>query len=330
MRINLKNVDLNLLVVFEAIYSAGNISHAAVRLGSSQPAVSNSLTRLRELVGDPLFVRGKRGVDPTVKAKQMITPVRDALGLIGRQLSVGPELDLANYERIFRVMMMDLLEPIIFPPVLAEISKEAPGISIECLAPNPNAADELRAGTIDIACFTFPANPTEIVTVPLDEAAVTVIARKNHPGIRGKFTAKTFMSLNHIALTRELRAMGNVDKDLVAHGLTRKVVYMVNRVWSMAPMVERSDLIAIVPSRFAHEVSRNFDIDLHPVPFNASAQYNYLMWHSRHEHDIGHKWLRDAMLAAFANHSVDGFRNELPKPDLRSKSGLRPKRRATA
>jgi DNA-binding transcriptional LysR family regulator len=75
---NLKNVDLNLLVVFEAVYSAGNISHAAARLASSQPAVSNALARLRDLVDDPLFVRGKRGVDPTVKAKQMIGPVRSA------------------------------------------------------------------------------------------------------------------------------------------------------------------------------------------------------------------------------------------------------------
>jgi len=330
MRINLKNVDLNLLVVFEAIYSAGNISHAAERLGSSQPAVSNSLTRLRELVGDPLFVRGKRGVDPTVKAKQMIEPVREALGLIGLQLSVGPELDLSNYERIFRVMMMDLLEPILMPQVISEILEKAPGIAIECLPPNPNSADQLRNGTIDLACFTYPPNPTEIITVPLDEAAVTVIARKNHPGIRGKFTAETFMSLGHIALTRELRAMGNVDKDLTAHGLSRKVVYMVNRVWSMPAMVERSDLIAILPSRFAHEVSKNFDIELYPVPFKPSEQYNYLMWHTRHEHDLGHKWLRDAMLAAFATHNANAFKYELPKPVRQSKSGPRPRRRGTA
>lgn len=329
MRINLKNVDLNLLVVFEAIYSAGNISHAAARLGSSQPAVSNSLTRLRELIGDPLFVRGKRGVDPTVKAKQMIEPVREALGLIGLQLSVGPELDLSNYERIFRVMMMDLMEPIIFPPVIAEITQKAPGIAIECLPPNMNAADQLRGGTIDLACATYPADPTEIVTFPLEGAAIVVIARKNHPGIRSKLTAEAFMSLNHIALTRDLRAMGNVDKDLAAHGLQRKVVYMVNRVWSMAPMVERSDLIAIVPGRFAHEVARNFNIEIYPVPFKASEQYNYLMWHTRHEHDVGHKWLRESMIASFNNHRVKGFKNELPKPVRQSKSGTRPKHRET-
>lgn len=327
---NLKNVDLNLLVVFEAVYSAGNISHAAARLASSQPAVSNALTRLRDIVGDPLFVRGKRGVDPTVKAKQMIAPVREALGLIGRQLSAGPELDLSNYERIFRVMMMDILEPIIFPPVLAEMAAKAPRISIECLPPHPGIADDLRNGTVDLACFTYPMNPTEITAVPLNAAEITVIARKNHPGIRGKFTADTFMSLNHIALTRELRGMGNVEKDLVAHGLTRKIVYMVNRVWSIAPMVERSDLIAILPGSFAREISCNFDIELYPVPFNPSEQHNYLMWHSRHEHDPAHKWLRDAMIAAVANYPAKGVKRALPAPVRQNKSGSRPRRRATA
>lgn len=327
---NLKNVDLNLLVVFEAVYSAGNISHAATRLASSQPAVSNALTRLREILDDPLFVRGKRGVDPTVKAKQMIGPVREALGLIGRQLSAGPEVDLLNYERIFRVTMMDILEPLIFPPVLAEMAQKAPGISIECVPPGAGFADELRSGTIDLACFTYPMNPTEITAIPIAESALTVIARKNHPGIRGKFTAETFQSLSHIALTRDLRGVGNVEMDLVAHGLTRKIVYMVNRVWSIAPMVERSDLIAMLPGRFAHEVSRNFNIELHPVPFTPSTMYYYLMWHSRHEHDIGHKWFREAMLAAISSQGIDDFKNALPAPARQSKSGSRPKPRATA
>jgi DNA-binding transcriptional LysR family regulator len=225
---------------------------------------------------------------------------------------------------------MDIVEPIIFPPVLAEIARNAPRVSIECLPPNPGFADELRSGTIDLACFTYPMNPTEITAVPIGGAEITVVARKNHPGIRGKFTAKTFMSLEHIALTRDLRGMGNVEKDLVAHGLTRKIVYMVNRVWSIAPMVERSDLIAILPGSFAREISRNFDIELHPVPFKASEQFNYLMWHSRHENDAGHKWLREKMLAAVANHHAEGVKRAPRVPARQSKSGSRPRRRATA
>src|SRR5450631_1635352 len=103
MNKNLKNVDLNLLVIFEAIYATSNISRAADRLGMSQPAVSNALARLRDLIGDPLFVRATQGVEPTIKAREMIRPVRDALGVIGRQLGSGTDINLATYKRLFRI-----------------------------------------------------------------------------------------------------------------------------------------------------------------------------------------------------------------------------------
>ncbi|HEX7791439.1 MAG TPA: LysR family transcriptional regulator, partial [Afipia sp.] len=89
MSANLRNIDLNLLIVFEAVFSTGNISHAARQLALSQPAVSNALTRLREHFDDPLFVRSGRGVKPTNRSLQMITPVREALQLIRRQLDGG-------------------------------------------------------------------------------------------------------------------------------------------------------------------------------------------------------------------------------------------------
>src|SRR5450756_562921 len=101
---NLKNVDLNLLVIFEAVYATSNISRAADRLGMSQPAVSNALARLRELIDDALFVRAPGGVEPTIKAREMIRPVREALGVIGQQLG-GTTLDLATYKRVFRVIV---------------------------------------------------------------------------------------------------------------------------------------------------------------------------------------------------------------------------------
>src|ERR1700742_1678939 len=95
--VNLKDLDLKLLVVFEAIYSTGNISRAAEKLAMSQPAVSNQLARLRELIDDQLFAGGRRGVEPTVKAQAMIGPVREALGLIGRQFGPSDAIDLSTY-----------------------------------------------------------------------------------------------------------------------------------------------------------------------------------------------------------------------------------------
>lgn len=295
--VNLKNLDLNLLVVFEAIYSTGNISHAANQLAMSQPAVSNALARLRDLMGDPLFVRAKRGVEPTSKAKAIVGPVREALGLIKSQLGGGDALDLATYERQFRVLMFDPLEPIMMPPVLRRIIHEAPGVSIECPPPfRLDFAAELMAGTLDIACYIYPMSTPEIVTVPVCPVEVVIIARRGHPRIGNTISLETFKSLKHLTLIPELRATTHMEKDMAANRIRRNIPYMVSKFWSMPPMVERTDLVAAIPRRFAEEVSKNFDICIYDMPVPIAEQHIYMMWHRKNEHDPGHKWLRESMM----------------------------------
>ena len=297
--INFKNLDLNLLTVFEAIYSAGNISHAANHLAMSQPAVSNALARLRDLVGDPLFVRANRGVEPTSKAKQMIGPVRDALALIKRQFDGGDQIDLATFRRRFRVLMIDTLEPLLVPPIIKLITEKAPGISIESISGyRVDFVNELLMGTLDLAFYVFPINAPDIVTVPICPVDVVIIARRGHPRIGKTLDLETLKSLKQVTLIPELRALTHVDKDMVAHEVPRNVVYMVNRLWSMPPIVERSDLVGILPRRFVEEVSRNFDIVSYEPPVKISEQYLYMLWHAKNEHDPGHKWLREQMLQA--------------------------------
>ena len=299
--VNLKNLDLNLLVVFEAIYSAGNISHAAKQLAMSQPAVSNALARLRDLVGDPLFVRAKRGVEPTSKAKDMIGPVREALGLIKRQLDGAEEIDFATYRRRFRVLMIDALEATLVPPVLKIITEKAPGIVIESLAGfRVEFVNEIMNGTLDLAFYVYPVNAPEIVSVPVCPVDVVVVARRGHPKIGKTLDLKTFQSLKQVTLVPELRALTHVDKDLAAHQLPRDVAYMVSRMWSFPPIIERSDLIGVLPRRFVQEVARNFDVVWYDPPMKISEQYLHMMWHRKNDHDAGHRWLRETFLSAIS------------------------------
>jgi DNA-binding transcriptional LysR family regulator len=296
--INFKNLDLNLLIVFEAIYSAGNISHAANHLAMSQPAVSNALARLRDLIGDPLFVRANRGVEPTSKAKQMIAPVRDALALIRHQFD-GGQIDLATFRRRFRVLMIDTLEPLLVPPILKLVTEKVPGISIESISGyRVDFVNEILMGTLDLAFYVFPINAPDIVTVPICPVDVVIVARRGHPRIGKTLDLETLKSLKQVALIPELRALTHVDKDMVAHQVPRNVAYMVNRLWSIPPIVERSDLVGILPRRFVEEVSKNFDIVSYEPPVKISEQYLYMLWHAKNEHDPGHKWLREQMLQA--------------------------------
>ena len=169
MTVNLKNVDLNLLVIFEAVYSTGNISRAADRLSMSQPAVSNALARLRELIDDPLFVRAARGVEPTSKTREMINPVREALGLIGRHLDKGVEIDLSTYKRIFRVIIVDALEPIIMPPLvrttLSGPDLERAGEAAKVLSVAVDAALDQEYEVVDVKSWHLPPGRPVITAV---------------------------------------------------------------------------------------------------------------------------------------------------------------------
>jgi DNA-binding transcriptional LysR family regulator len=294
--INLKTLDLNLLVVFEAIYSAGNISHAATQLAMSQPAVSNSLARLRELLNDPLFLRGRRGVQPTTKAQSMIGPVREALGLIGTQLGGLNDTDLASYKRTFRICPTDVYEPILIPPLLNRLAELAPGISIEGVIARPEIVQDIIAGTVDLVCFTFPVTSPEISIVPIGPLDLVVIARRNHPRIGTKLEAAAMNDSCHVALSADLRGFTQIDRELLVHGIKRRIVMAVARAWSMPSVVADTDLLGMVPRVFGHYIAKHFDIVIHELPVPISGQHMYMMWNSKLDADPAHKWVREQML----------------------------------
>jgi len=203
---NLKNVDLNLLVIFEAIYATSNISRAAERLGMSQPAVSNALARLRDLIADPLVVRATHGVEPTIKAREMILPVREALGVIGQQLGSGRNIELASYKRLFRIIIVDVLEPIIMPPIMRTIMAQAPGVGIECIQADAKFYEGIKTGTIDLACFAFPIDTTDMIVKPICPLDLVVVSRRDHPAIEKPLDLATFQKLKNFGLTASVLA----------------------------------------------------------------------------------------------------------------------------
>lgn len=300
MSTNLRNIDLNLLIVFEAVFSTGNISHAARQLALSQPAVSNALTRLRDHFDDALFVRVGRGVKPTNRAMQMIAPVREALDLIRRQLDGGQSIDLATYKRKFRIVMVDTLEPLLMPPLLQEISEHAPLVSIESRPTwNASVSDGIVAGMLDLACHTFPISAPGLMISTICDCDHIVVARRDHPKIGKTLDVKTFMSLGHIALIGELRGNANIDRDITSRGGIRKIVYEVNKVWSMPAIVGSTDLVCVLPRRFAELMAPLYGLAIYESPVPISEQSYHMIWHERNNDDPGHKWLRDALTRSF-------------------------------
>ena len=264
----------------------------------SQPAVSNALSRLRAILDDPLFVRHPRGLKPTVKSQEIIRPVREALSVIGRQFAPSDELDLATYQRLFRIVIVDPLEPIMMPPIVRTITAEAPGIEIECVQATPKFAEAIREGTIDLACIAYPIDTTDLVVRPICPIDAVIISRCNHPLIKEPLDVETFVQLAQVGLGRELRGMTTVDKTMVARQIKRRTPYMAAKIWSIPSIVQHSDLVSFMPRRFAQQITSNFDLELHEVPFDVPEEHIYMTWHVNSEHDPGHRWLREAMLQA--------------------------------
>jgi DNA-binding transcriptional LysR family regulator len=186
--------------------------------------------------------------------------------------------------------------------VLKIITEKAPGVLIESISGyRVDSVEEMMAGTLDLGFYVFPVNAPEIVTVPVCPVEVVVIARRGHPKIAKRLDLQTFKSLKQVTLVPEMRALTHVEKDMVAHQLPRDIAYMVNRMWSVPPIVERSDLIGFVPRRFAEEIAKNFAIVAYDPPVKFSEQYLYMFWHTKNEHDAGHRWLREIFLSAIPN-----------------------------
>ncbi|KPG00038.1 LysR family transcriptional regulator [Rhodopseudomonas sp. AAP120] len=295
--INLRKVDLNLLIVFDAVYSTGNISHAARQLALSQPAVSNALTRLREHLDDPLFVRSGRGVEPTLRSQQMIEPLREALRLIRQQFDGERRLELGSYKRTFRIVIADMLEGLLMPPLLREIAAHAPQITIESRPSwNSSVTDDILAGTLDLACYVFPVSAPGLVFETICPCDYIVVARRGHPQIGAELDTETFLALEQVAPIPELRSHSTIDRDITIGGGVRRIAYMVHKAWSIPAVVGSTDLIGILPRRFAELMAPKFGLQIFESPVPISPQDYHLIWHQRNTDDPGHRWLREAML----------------------------------
>ncbi|MEO0328154.1 MAG: LysR family transcriptional regulator [Pseudomonadota bacterium] len=297
----IRKFDLNLLVVFEAIYSTGNITQAAKKLGLSQPTISNALTRLRNSFDDPLFLRKGHGVIPTSKANQLIGAVRRSLQTIRSEVSVEKEFDPATTKRNFRILILDQLEPILVPPIV-KVIENYNSVTIDALPVSTTPiAEDLCNGNIDIALTTYISGLDELQCETIGRANVVVVARKGHPRLASGLTLENFCRIGQIALPLKLRVLSRVDEFLRQNKIERHVVYTVSKFWSFPHIISSTDLIAIMPGDFAAIASRYYPIEIFDLPFEMPEQQIYMSWTDNNTSDSGHIWLREQFLRAYHN-----------------------------
>jgi DNA-binding transcriptional LysR family regulator len=296
---NVHDIDLNLLRVFDAVLHEKGVTPAAARLGLTQPAVSNALARLRKLFGDALFIRTPRGVDATPFARELAEPVRQALALLESALAHGPGFDPATSTRAFRFYMSDLGQVEFLPPLVERVQRGAPGVRLEAVALEvEDIADALAAGALDLAIGFLPGLSAPVGRRALFRDPYLCLMRADHP--IAALTKKKFLEASH-ALVIYRGGHRVIEEALERAGLARRIALRVPH-FTVVPMVlERTDLILTLPARVARVFERRGKLKALPPPVPIPPAEVAVHWHERFEADPGNRWLREQIVELFSD-----------------------------
>lgn len=287
--------DLNLFVVFDAIYTEGSLTRAAKVLNLTQPAVSHALGRLRDRLGDPLFVRQGSRMVPTARARAMISPVRHSLGGFQRCLNDEGGFDASEAERTFVLGLRDGLEGGLLPRLMAEMVEEAPGIHLQSLTiRRRQMATELASGRLDLACDVMLALPDTIEHVPVLSGPLMVMMRKGHPLGRG-MDLPAYLAAQHVLVSSRREGPGLEDFGLARQGYRRHIRLRCQHYQAAIATVQQTDLLLTLPATLAGRLSRD-DLTLMPLPAELPELEMHLYWHRDQNGDPAHSWLREKVL----------------------------------
>lgn len=266
--IDLSRVDLNLLVVFEALMRERHVGRAAARLCLSQSATSHALGRLRELLGDPLFVRHPKGVEPTARAQALAGPVREAMAGLRAILAPRVPFSPATLARRFTIGATDYAVLVVLAPLMETVQREAPGLDLRVVpVDRGGVAEAFDRGALDFAIGNFPDLPHRLEALPLFREQFVGAVRRGHPALRdGKMALADFARLPHALASPRGDSHGRVDEALAPLGLSRRVAVTVPHFLALPFLLGASDLVGVLPGRAAARLAGAAALDLFPLP----------------------------------------------------------------
>ncbi|MEX5509517.1 LysR substrate-binding domain-containing protein [Pseudomonas paralactis] len=287
---DLRRIDLNLLVVLDALLSEQHVTRAAERLHLSQPAVSHALARLRDMLGDPLLVRQGGALVPTARALELAAPLAQALGQVQALLAPN-RFDPASAKRRFRVAMSDYSAAILLPGLVRILRNEAPGIDLQIIqASREGMVDGVLNGDLDLAAGVFPDMPAELRTTALFEEHYTCLVDRHSLAPGGVLDLPTYLSRPHVLL--EMRGSGTpeIERALSAIRERRHVAISLPHCGVAPQLIKGTDLILTVSSRGLLNIDHQQLLTV-PPPFHIPSFAFELAWHMRRGGDAGLQWL---------------------------------------
>lgn len=297
----LRDLDLNLLLVFREIFRERQISAAAKRLRLTQSAVSNALARLRLSAGDELFVRTADGMQPTPYAERMAEPVAAALAQLEQAFRPPQAFEPDGSRRRFTLALTDVGEMYFMPRLVARCAALAPQVVIATV--RLGAIDlraEMEAGRVDLALGAFEDAPGALYQRRLFQQPYVTLFRAGHALDGGEITAARLASAQHLVVTAMDSPYNDINRALATAGIALDQAISVPHFAAVPYILGTTELVATVPQKLAERAAGPFQLRYAHSPLALAALQTNMFWHRRYHQDEGGRWLRGLLAELFA------------------------------
>lgn len=300
---NIKSIDLNLLVYLDVLLRKRNVTRAAESLGISQPAMSNGLRRLRKLFSDPLLVRTSSGMSPTERAELLQPLVREIVASVEKAVESDTGFDASSADRVFRISVSDYSESTLLPRLLRRMRSEAPNITLDILTPSDVSYQDLEHGNVDMVINRFDALPESFHQRTIWRDSFSCLISHHNP-IRDHFNLESYLEASHVWVSKTGmgigvgvdpgagQQLGWVDDALARLGKTRRIRIFTRHYQAAMQLAELRDLVVTLPSKAANLLRNNPAVIILPPPFEIPEIELQMAWSPLLQHNPAHQWLR--------------------------------------
>ncbi|WP_034396673.1 MULTISPECIES: LysR family transcriptional regulator [Comamonas] len=296
----LSDIDLNLLVLFQHLMVERRVSKVADIMGITQPAVSNSLAKLRRILDDELFLRTPSGMVPTPFAEQLAEPLGYALDMIHGGLNQGVPFDPSSARRTFTIGMTDIGEIVFLPALIEHLGREAPGITLNTVRNTAvNLRDDMESGKVDLAIGLLPQLKAGFFQQRLFHQRYVCLFRRGHALDGPSFTLADYQAAEHLVIVSSGTGHGKVDELIKKAGIERLVRLTVPHFVSVGHILQRTALVATVPEQLAQTLAEPFGLTMHPHPVKLPQVPINMFWHAKVHRSAASQWLRGKVFSLF-------------------------------
>lgn len=297
---DIKSVDLNLLPVLDALLRHRSVTLAALELDMSQSAVSTALGRLRDTLGDQLFVRTGRGMLPTLRASQLIEPVSAILDKLRDEVLSFSGFVASESERTFTLGLSDVGSYVLWPRIINAVAQQAPSVRLRLRVVTQSLiASGLESAEVDVALGAYPNLPATLYQRRLFERKYVAMVRIGHPLAGKRLSVQAFARCPQAVVRLASGIQDRIDVALAQQGLARERVLEMPSYLMLPPLLDASDYLAVIPGQLADAFARHGQFKLFKLPFDLPASVIRMHWHKRFHEDGGNVWLRGVISSKF-------------------------------